>query len=110
MGVTAYVVQHFGGAMLDQSWNGVSQVNGFAVSVTFLSARRSFFFGFRDQLSVDIARVIIGLPRFGQLPRRNLRGFLSPTLVDSRQAPLGTRSQWADGLAPHDDEYSVRVR
>src|SRR5947209_11986872 len=63
-----------------------------------------------DYTAVRLARPLVSLRRLAALARGNLRGLLTPALVNRFEAPLGAAARGADGSASDDDEDGVRVR
>ena len=58
---------------------------------------------------VDLARMIVGLPRGFALGFADLRTLLRPALIDRGQAPARAASRGPDGLPAHRHEHRVAV-
>ena len=68
------------------------------------------FIAFRDQLRINLARVVIGRFCVGKLCLGDLRSLLRPALVDAGKTPTGTLARRTNGFPVHQYEDGVSVR
>src|SRR5262249_47937097 len=65
---------------------------------------------FLQPLTVNFARVLVGLFRVVHFGRRDHALFLRPALIDALEAPLHAAARGADRLAVDDNENRIGVR
>src|SRR5262249_55028696 len=66
--------------------------------------------GFLDQLPINLTRVVVCFLCFHQIPCGDAGRLLGPALIYGIEAPLGTLTRRANGLATDQREDRVRVR